>query len=289
MPAPLLTIDGLTLACPDPSDGGGWREVLRQVTCEVAPGEVLGLVGGIGAGKTMLLQAVAGQLPAGTRWVSGSVELIPGPERSLHRLPAWMWRDLWRRRLAWLGRDVAAPWHPGLTMRRQLGEIVAAGARARELARESDWLPVLCETGLIEPESLLGRLPGELSDSILQRFAIGAGLLRGADVWIADEPTSALDATGEDQILRLLRELCARHRFGLLLATHHFGVIGRVADRVAVLFEGAVVETGPVARVLSQPAHRYTRALLDCLPRLGERRPRLGQVDRIAEREALLE
>lgn len=289
MAAPLLMIDGLTLTAPDSSDGGGWREVLSQVSCEVAPGEVLGLVGGIGAGKTLLLQAVSGQLPAGIRWASGSIELIPGPERSLHRLPGWMWRDLRRRRLAWLSRDAAAPWHPGLTMRRQLKEIVAEGARARELTRESDWLPVLCETGLIEPESLLGRLPGELSEPILQRFAIGAGLLRGADLWIADEPTSALDATGEDQILRLLRDLCARHRFGLLLATHHFGVIGRVADRVAVLFEGAVVETGPVERVLSRPDHRYTRALLDCLPRLGEHRTRLGQIDRVSERGALRE
>ena len=283
----LLSIDQLTLAIAAP--GEPERVVLRDISCHLDRGEVLGLVGGLGAGKSMLMRTLTGQLPAGTHLLRGGAFLDPdgGAGKNIPRLSARDLRDFRRGRLAVLSRDIASQWNPGLTLRQQLRESLALAGKDRERAVEADWIPVLCEAGLIEPESLLRRYPGELPDVILQRFAIAVALLKGADLWIADEPTSALDATGEDQILRLLRELCARHGFGLLVATHHFGVIDRLADRVAVLFEGAIVETGPVAGVLSDPEHRYTRALLDCLPRLGERRSRLGEIDRVAEREAI--
>jgi ABC-type glutathione transport system ATPase component len=283
----LLSVSQLSLAIFGP--GQPERVVVRDVSCELNRGEVLGFVGGVGAGKSMLLGSLSGLLPPRTRVVCGAAILDPGAgsETSLLRLSARARRGARRTRLALLHRNISDQWNPGLTVRQHLRESLALAGRARDLRREADWMPVLYEVGLIEPESLLGRCPRELPDALLQRFSIAMALMKGADLWIADEPTSALDATGEDQILRLLRELCERHQFGLLAATHHFGVIDRLADRVAVLFEGAIVETGPVGELLRRPRHRYTRALLNCLPRLGEHRPRLGEIDRVAERDAI--
>lgn len=262
---------------------------LKGVTLDLHAGEVLGLIGGIGAGKTLLLQALTGLLPGGAKAVRGGAFLDPGrgTETELTRLPARRLEACRRRRLSVLFRDIRGQWNPVMTIRDQIREVFGLRDRRRPAPSETDWLPVLLEVGLGEPERLLDRRPGEVSELALQRLAIALGLLKGADLWIADEPTSVLESTGEDQILGLLRELCRRHRFGLIVATHHFGVIARVADTVAVLFEGEIVEQGPVAGVLSQPRHPYTRALQDCLPRLGRRRPRLGEIDRVSERSGL--
>ncbi|MCB1092378.1 MAG: ATP-binding cassette domain-containing protein [Verrucomicrobiae bacterium] len=283
----LLSINRLTLGFLQPD--GGKQLVLRDVSCHLDPGEILCVVGGVGAGKSVLLRSLCGLLPRPIRLVRGQATLDPGSgsEVNLLRPSSRQLTSLRRHRLAVLHRDIAGQWNPTMTMRQHVMETIALMGKSRQDRREANWMPTIYEVGLIEPETLLGRYPGQLAEVILQRFAIALGLLKGADLWIADEPTSALDALGEDQILKLLRELCERHRFGLMLATHHFGVAERVADRVAVLFEGCIVDAASANEIVRRPLHRYTRALLDCLPCLGEQRARLGEVDRVAERDAL--
>lgn len=283
----LLSLSRLSLASRP--RGESVRTLVSEVNLQLRKGEALGLIGGLGAGKTVLLQSLTGLLPPRIRITGGSALLDPGSpgEIDLSRFPAWRMRRLRRNRIAILCRDAAGQWNPKLTVRQHLRETLDLADLPSDRRAEADWMPTLYEAGLIEPENLLGLYPRQLPGVVLQRFTIAMGLLKGADLWIADEPTSDLDATGEDQILRLLRDLCEKRQFGLLFATHHFGVIGRLAHRVAVLFEGAIVETGEVDAVLRGPAHRYTRALLDCLPALGDRRSRLGEVDRVAERDAL--
>jgi peptide/nickel transport system ATP-binding protein len=261
----------------------------RDLSLALRKGEILALAGGPGSGKSTLLRSLTGLLPRGLRFQRGNAILDPGEktEIDLLRAPAGQMRQLRRTRMALLFHHAAGQWNPRQTIRQHIRETLTLAGNPAELRSEESWRPALYEAGLIEPEALLARLPAALTDPILQRFAIALALLKGADLWIADEPTSGLDATSEDQILRLLRELCARHQIGLLLATDHFGVVNRVADRVAVLFEGAIVETGMAGDVLRQPSHPCTRALLDCLPRLGHRRAKLREMDRVSARESL--
>ena len=146
-------------------------------------------------------------------------------------------------------------------------------------------MPILYEVGLVEPESMLGKYPDQLPEITVQRLLFAMALMRGVELLIADEPTSELDATAESQILRLLNELRESRGLTILLLTHNFGILSNLADRVAVMFEGTIVETGPADQILQKPKSGYTRALLDCVPKLGERRERLGEVDHVTVRD----
>lgn len=284
---PRLSVNDLTITYPRPGEGA--LMATRALDFQVGAGEVLGLVGGAGAGKTTVLNAVAGLLPARARFLGGSALLDPGTgeELDLIRARSGQWRRLRRRRLACFFPEVESQWNPRRTIRQHLRETLQLAGRGREGQRESEWMPVFYEVGLIEPENLLGRYPRQLPGIVLQRFLIGMALLKGADLWIGDEFTSGLDATGEDQVLRLVRELVERHRIAFLLGSASLGVMERLADRVALLHEGGIVESGGVTEILSHPENRYTRAHLDSLPRLGEHRSRLAEIDRAAEREAI--
>lgn len=283
----LLSVNHLTVIRPqfrrEP------ESLTRDLSLALRKGEILALAGGPGSEKSTLLRSLTGLLPGGLRFQRGNAILDPGEatEIDLLRASAGQMRQLRRTRLALFFHHPAGQWNPRQTIRQHIHETLALAGKPAGPRAEEAWRPSLYEAGLIEPEALLGRQPAALTDAILQRCAIALALLKGADFWIADEPTSGLDATSEDQILRLLRELCARHGIGLLLATDHFGVVNRVADRVAVLFEGAIVETGVTSEVLRQPSHLCTRALLDCLPQLGHRRTRLREMDRVSVRESL--
>ncbi len=285
--SPLLSVNDLTVTYP--RRGEAAMIATRALTFQVGGGEVLGLVGGAGSGKSTALNALGGLLPGPARFYGGTALLDPGTDHEVDLLRARsrQWRRLRRRRIAIFFREVESQWNPRRTVRQHLRETLQLAGRGREWQRESEWMPVFYEVGLIEPENLLGRYPRQLPAVVLQRFLIGMALLKGADLWIADAFTSGLDATGGDQVLRLVRELVERHGIALLFGDSNLSVVERLADRVAVLYEGGIVETGGVTEVLSHPKSRYTRALLDSLPRLGEHRSRLTEIDRLAEREAI--
>ncbi|MCP5541535.1 MAG: ABC transporter ATP-binding protein [Akkermansiaceae bacterium] len=289
---PLLEVAGVTIDYPRK---GGAEPVLgaRNVSFWLDPGEVMALVGATGSGKTTLTRALGGLLPRRARVLGGTAVLSPGinPD-GRHRpvdllaAPARQMRLLRRERLAYLTREFSTQLNPLLTIRRHIREAVRLGRRSIEFAAEAAWMPVLYDVGLVEPETLLDRFPAQVPGIALQRLLVAMALMRGVEILIADEPTSSLDAAAGAQFLRLLDDLRKRHRLAILFVTHSFGAVRGFADRVAVLFEGGVIETGLADQVLNRPKSDYTRALLDCVPRLGEKRARLGEVDRVAARDA---
>ncbi len=284
---PMLSVSDLTLALP--RRGEPPRIAARSVSFDVAPGEAFALLGVAGSGKSAVLSALGGLLPQGARLLGGRVLLDPGTdrERDLLRSRAARWRALRRGRVACLFAEEPGWWNPILTMRGHLLEALARGDRAGEMRSESAWMPELYEAGLIEPEKLLDRRAAEVSDLVRLRVRVAMALLAGADLWLVDGVTENLDANGREQAARLLRELCEKRGLALVCACREIGTVERIADRVAVLYEGGVVESGRVADLIRRPKTRYTRALLDCLPRIGERRARLGEIDRVAERDAI--
>jgi ABC-type dipeptide/oligopeptide/nickel transport system ATPase component len=145
--------------------------------------------------------------------------------------------------------------------------------------RDQEIIQWLYKVGIVEPEKRLKAYPHELSGGMQQRVMIAMALCCQPKLLIADEPTTALDVTIQKQIIDLLAELRTSLNMSLILITHNFGIIRDVADRVAVMFRGRIVETGPVEQILKNPKHPYTQALLDCVPRMGSKLERLRAID----------
>ncbi len=239
---PLLEVEALAVRYAGGAALGG-------VDLRLARGERLGLVGESGAGKSQLALAIAGLLPVGaTR--SGAVRLAPDA------------------RLALVFQDAQSALTPHLSVATQLTETLAArrglgGAAARAAARA-----LLERVQVPEPALRLRQYPHELSGGLRQRVLIAIALATGPTLLIADEPTTALDVTVEAGILALFRRLSDELGMALLLVSHDLAVVGGLCERIAVLYAGRIVETGPAAQVLAAPAHPYTAALAAASPRL---------------------
>jgi oligopeptide/dipeptide ABC transporter ATP-binding protein len=268
---PLLEIRGLGVDFAAPQ--GRWH-VVRDVSLDVHRGECVAVVGESGSGKTQLFLGSLGLLPAsGT--ATGRVR-FDGRDL-LGQDPAPL-RDVRGTRLAMVFQDPMNALTPHLTIGRQLTEVVlerrlldAEAARARSLE-------VLRSVRMPEPEARLCQYPHELSGGQRQRAAIAMALMTRPDLLVADEPTTALDVTVQAQVLEVLR--AARDRgLALVLITHDLGVVAGIADRVAVMYAGRIVECVPVRDVFARPAHPYTAALLASVPRLDT--PLTGRLDGI--------
>ena len=260
MSDPLLSIEHLSAV----SDRDGSAPILRDVSLSVAPGEVHGLVGESGAGKSTIARAVLGILPRTVRVTSGAVILA---KTDITALDPARRRTLLGAEVALIPQDPLTALNPSRRIEAQLtdGLRMWKGCSAREARRRA--LALLDEVRMREPDRVLRCYPHELSGGMRQRVLIAAAFALEPKLVIADEPTTALDVTVQKQILRLIRDMQARHGTGVLFVTHDLGVVAQICDRVTLLFGGRVLEQGSTADLLLRPRHPYAQALVAASPR----------------------
>ena len=293
----------------------GWIRPVNDVSLRIAAGESLGLVGESGSGKTMMALALMGLLPVGARVSgdanlsgdtkltgqtnsSGEVEVTRGasvagdmtrgrtdsPRTSLTGLSERGWRDVRGREIAMVFQEPMTALNPVMRIGAQIEEAIRAHGKeldAGEVRRRM--LEALRRAAVPEPESRAEQFPHQLSGGLRQRAMIAMALAGGPRLLIADEPTTALDVTVQKQILDLLDRLRRELQLGLLFITHDLGVVAQVADRVAVMYAGRIVEEGPAQEVLRAPRHPYTQGLLAASPTLerGKLKPIPGTVPQL--------
>ncbi|HVS04445.1 MAG TPA: ABC transporter ATP-binding protein [Thermoanaerobaculia bacterium] len=265
---PLLEVEDLSIAFPGAQ---GEVSVVRGVSLAIDRGEVLGLVGESGAGKTLTALAMLRLVPPPGRITGGSVRLA-GEE--LLSLPEPAMRRVRGRRIAMVFQDPAAALDPVRSVGAQLSETIRAHRRVSRAAARDEAAALLARVALAEPAEYLGAFAHQLSGGESQRVLLALALAGGPEVLLADEPTAALDVTVQAQVLDLLQSVRRRRGLAMLLVTHDLGVVAAACDRVAVLYGGEVVEQGSTRAVLAAPRHPYTRALLAAVPRLGRPAPR---------------
>src|SRR6266849_6194915 len=254
----LLEVRGLTVELPT---AAGWVRPVNEVSLRIDAGESLGLVGESGSGKTMLSLALMGLLPPGAR-VSGEATLATeASPKKLMALSEREWRDV-------RGGEIAMIFQEPMT---SLNPVMRIGAHqpklaANEVKRKA--IDALRRAAIPEPESRAQQFPHQLSGGLRQRAMIAMALAAGPRVLIADEPTTALDVTVQKQILDLLDRLRRELKLGLLFITHDLGVVAQVAERVAVMYAGRIIEEGPARQVLTKPRHPYPQGLLRASPTL---------------------
>ena len=280
--APLLEVRNLTIRFA--AEG---RPAVDGVSFAIGAGETLAVVGESGSGKSVTALAMTRLLPEPpTRYAGGEI-LLEG--RNLLGLSERELQKVRGGQIAYVFQDPMTSLNPVLTVRRQVAEVLALHrpdvGRSRR-AQDAEIVRALTEVGITEPEKRLRAYPHELSGGMAQRVMIAMALACRPKLLVADEPTTALDATVQRQIMDLFRELKGRLGMSILLITHNFGIIGGLADRVAVMFRGKLVEEGRTEDVLGQPHHPYTRALIDCIPKLGANRRRLTTIDHAALEQA---
>ena len=250
---------------------------MRGVSFCVERGETLCIVGESGCGKSMTALAVMGLLPRRARR-SASRLALDGIDL-LGASPAAM-SDLRGNRMAMIFQEPMTSLNPAYTVGNQMEEMLLRHRKvARGEARERAMV-LLEKVGITAAASRLAQYPHQLSGGLRQRVMIAMVLMCGPDLIIADEPTTALDVTIQAQILLLLAEVRKEFGMGLVLITHDLGIVARIADRVAVMYAGQIVEEGDVATVFRDPLHPYTRGLMDCIPVPGKvaRGSRLGSI-----------
>ena len=264
---PILTVQGLTIALPE---GGDRPYAVEEVGFDLRRGEILCVVGESGSGKSMVAGAVMGAIPGGLPRTAGRITL---GETDLTRLSERELRGLRGNRVAMIPQEPIASLNPVVRVGRQVEEVFELHTDLPPDERRSRALALLADMHLPDPERIARSYPHQLSGGQCQRVVIAMALAMNPDVLIADEPTTALDVTTQAQILKLICEL--RSGRGVLFITHDFGVVAQIADRVAVMRQGRLVEIGEASQVLTAPQHDYTRTLIAAVPSLtpGLRQP----------------
>ncbi|RMF85436.1 MAG: ABC transporter ATP-binding protein, partial [Nitrospirae bacterium] len=256
----------------------GAFEAVRGVSLAVDRGEVVGLVGESGCGKSVTALACLRLLPRRTAQVAAGRVLLDGED--LLALPEAALRRVRGNRVAMIFQEPMTALNPVFTVGHQVMEPLRLHLGMRGRAARSRAAELLAQVGIADPERRLRDYPHHLSGGQRQRVMIAMALACDPELLIADEPTTALDVTIQAQILALLRRLQRERGLGVLLITHDMGVVAQTADRVAVMYAGEIVEEAPCGDLFAGPRHPYTRGLLDSLPRPGVARltPIPGQV-----------
>ncbi|MBO1015724.1 ABC transporter ATP-binding protein [Achromobacter sp. SD115] len=257
----LLDIRGLSVRLPAGADRA---LAVKEVSLSVAAGETLCIVGESGSGKSMIANAVMGLLPQPlVAPVAGSIA-FQGQDLLALREPQW--RALRGNRIGMIFQDPMSALNPVMRIGEQLEEALDAHLKLAPAEKRARILAALRDVRLPDPEGIAASYPGRLSGGQRQRVMIACALMLEPALLIADEPTTALDVTTQAQILELIRDLQARQGTAVLFITHDFGVVSQIADRVAVMQTGAIVEAGDAADVLGNPRHDYTRKLIAAIP-----------------------
>ncbi|BBB01450.1 putative ABC transporter ATP-binding protein [Actinacidiphila reveromycinica] len=262
---PLLTVDGLHVSF-------GALRAVRDVSFTLDAGECLAVVGESGSGKSVTARALVGLAGAGARVRAGTLAF---DGRDLTSLREPQWRALRGRRVGLVLQDALSSLDPLRTVGAEVAEPLRVHGVVPRPRRAERVRELLADVGVPEPERRAAQYPHQLSGGLRQRALIASALAAGPDLLIADEPTTALDVSVQAQILDLLDRL-RREGTALLLISHDLSVVARLADRVAVMYGGRIVETGTGRRVLERPRHPYTRALLDAVPSLHAKGTRLS-------------
>jgi oligopeptide/dipeptide ABC transporter ATP-binding protein len=255
----------------------GTVRAVEEVSFAIGEGETLGLVGESGSGKSMTCLSIVRLVPRPAGRILGGQVLLDGedllalPEREMQRVRG--------RRVAMILQDPMSSLNPVYSIGMQMREPVTRYHGLRGPALTERVMDLLAAVRIASPAAQLRAFPHQLSGGMRQRV-VGAMALAGPPrLLIADEPTTSLDLTIQAQYLGLLKDLQRRHRLALLFVTHDLGIVARMCDRVAVMYAGRLVETGPVRAIFKVPAHPYTRALLESVPRLGARPERLTAIE----------
>ncbi|QCI68702.1 ABC transporter ATP-binding protein [Phreatobacter stygius] len=260
MTGPLLSVKNLTVALPP---GGDRPEAISDVSFDLSPGEVLCIVGESGSGKSIAASTIMGLLPKRLPVTSGSV-IFEGQD--ILELSAEAKRSLRGRRVAMIFQEPMTALNPIMPIGKQIAEVMEAHDVGDPGSRRVKALELLASVGIPDPARTIDAYPFRLSGGQRQRVMIAMALALEPAVLIADEPTTALDVTTQAQILRLIRDLQATKGTGVLFITHDFGVVADIADRVAVMSKGRIVEIGTRDEVLNAPRHPYTQRLIAAVP-----------------------
>ncbi len=253
----------------------GALRALDGISFTIARGEIFGVVGESGAGKSLTGAAVIGLLDPPGRIVGGSIHLAG---MRLDTLPPAAMRRMRGRRIGMIFQDPLTSLDPLQTVGDQLVETIRTHLRLGARAARDRAVALLEEVGIPAAARRLGAYPHEFSGGMRQRVVIALALAGEPELVIADEPTTALDVSVQAQVVGLLTRLCRDHGVAVMLITHDMGVIAEAADRVAVLYAGRVAEIGPVAQIIGAPAHPYTQGLIGAIPSLTGTAPRLAQI-----------
>jgi peptide/nickel transport system ATP-binding protein len=262
MSAPVVRIRDLTIALPKGADR---PHAVEGLNLDLEPGKILCVVGESGSGKSMSAYALTGLLPRALKPESGSI-LFEG--RNLLSLDEPAWRTLRGRRIAMVFQEPMTALNPVMRIGDQIAEMFEAHNLLTRAERRARAVALATEVGLPNPEEAVRAYPHQLSGGQRQRAMIAMALALEPSVLVADEPTTALDVTTQAQILKLIRDLQRKRGMSVLFITHDFGVVAEIADHVAVLQRGRLVESGSAEAVLGNPQAPYTRALLAAVPSL---------------------
>lgn len=270
---PLLEIRNLAINF---ATENGTLEAVKGISFSMFPGETLAIVGESGSGKSVTGLALTRLLPEPPAIYRSGEILFAG--RDVLKMSPRELRDIRGNKIAYIFQEPSTSLNPVFTIRSQIAEAIRLH-RPEVKDVDAEIIKSLDLVGIVDPAKRMHDYPHQLSGGMQQRAMIAMALSCQPDLLVADEPTTALDVTIQAQIIDQLKDLKTRFRMAIILITHNFGIISGIADRVAVMFRGQMVEYGETASVLKNPQHPYTRALIDCIPQLGARRRRLSTID----------
>ena len=277
-PQPLLEVRNLRVEFPTRR---GTLVAVDDISFAIGRGEVLGVVGESGAGKSLTGMAIIGLLEPPGRIAGGEIRL---DGKRIDDLPVERMRRLRGRRIGAIFQDPLTSLNPLYTVGQQLTETILAHLPvSRQEARERA-VALLVEVGIPAPEQRIDQYPHQFSGGMRQRVVIALALSAEPELIIADEPTTALDVSIQAQIMGLLKRLCRERSTAVMLVTHDMGVIAETADRVAVMYAGRLTEVGPVREVIHTPKHPYTVGLMGSIPKIAQTRSKLVQIDGVMPR-----
>ncbi|AOW14701.1 peptide ABC transporter substrate-binding protein [Hydrogenophaga crassostreae] len=265
--SPLLEVKNLRVDLPTER---GLLHAVRGIDFHVNKGEMLCLVGESGCGKSMTSLALMGLLPAKAQRTADHIRFDGTDLQTLSNREMTALRGA---RISMIFQEPMTSLNPSYTLGDQLCEALRAHSKVSAAKARERAVYLLERAGVPQAPERLRQYPHQLSGGLRQRVMIAMALMCGPDLIIADEPTTALDVTIQAQILRLIRELQKEFGTAVVFITHDLGVVARIADRVAVMYAGEVIETAPVGELFARPSHPYTRGLLDSIPVRGKTLP----------------